>query len=160
MIHYVFDLDDTLILHKNQIYTSLFIYDWIHEDKELTHYLANCKGFKYIYTNGNLKHALSVLEKMKIRDQFKKVYSRDTIKYMKPDKRSIQDVHNDISSIDKGPKVILFFDDQLANLQMASDMGWHTIWIHPQYSISDKYNYVNLAFGNIKDALSFLEKRI
>ena len=160
MIHYVFDLDDTVILHKNQIYTSLFIYDWIHEDKELTHYLANCKGFKYIYTNGNLKHALSVLEKMKIRDQFKKVYSRDTIKYMKPDKRSIQDVHNDISSIDKGPKVILFFDDQLANLQMASDMGWYTIWIHPQYSISAKYNYVNLAFGNIKDALSFLEKRI
>tara|TARA_B100000749_G_scaffold197275_1_gene153420 strand:+ start:765 stop:1004 length:240 start_codon:yes stop_codon:yes gene_type:complete len=79
---------------------------------------------------------------------------------MKPDKRSIQDVHNDISSIDKGPKVILFFDDQLANLQMASDMGWHTIWIHPQYSISEKYKYVNLAFGNIKDALSFLEKRI
>ena len=50
----IFDLDDTLILHKNQIYTSLFIYDWIHEDKELTHYLANCKGFKYIYTNGIL----------------------------------------------------------------------------------------------------------
>ena len=160
MIHYVFDLDDTLVLHKNQIYTSLFIYDWIHEDKELTHALDNCKGMKYIYTNGTLGHAIGIIEKMKIRDKFKKVYSRDTIEYMKPHERSVQDVHNDISSIDKGPKVILFFDDRLENLEMAAAQGWYTIWIHPQYSNHAQYNYVNLAFGNIKDALSFLEKRI
>ena len=160
MIHYVFDLDDTLILHKNQIYTSLFIYDWIHEDKELTHLLEQCKGTKYIYTNGTLGHAISIIEKMKIRDQFVKVYSRDTIQHMKPHVNSFRDVHNDIYNRDTSPKVIFFFDDRLENLQGASQIGWYTIWIHPNYSMQHTYNYVNLAFPNIKDALTFLEKRI
>ena len=160
MIHYVFDLDDTLILHKNQIYTSLFVYDWIQEDKELSYALDRCKGEKYIYTNGTLGHAIGIIEKMNIRDKFLKVYSRDTIKYMKPRLESFRDVHNDISDKDIQPKVIFFFDDRLENLRTASQMGWYTIWIHPNYSLQHMYNYVNLAFPNIKDALRFLEKRI
>tara|TARA_Y100001970_G_scaffold42734_1_gene53194 strand:- start:924 stop:1406 length:483 start_codon:yes stop_codon:yes gene_type:complete len=160
MIHYVFDLDDTLILHKNQIYTSLFMYDWIQEDKELSYALDRCKGEKYIYTNGTLGHAIGIIEKMNIRDKFIKVYSRDTIEYMKPRLESFRDVHNDISHKDIQPKVIFFFDDRLENLRTASQMGWYTIWIHPNYSLQHMYNYVNLAFGNIKDALSFLEKTV
>ena len=160
MIHYVFDLDDTLISHKNQIYTSLFIYDWIHEDKELTRRLEKIKGTKYIYTNATLSHAVAIIEKMNIRDKFIKVYSRDTINHMKPDLRSFQVVHNDISQMDQTPKVIFFFDDRLENLQTASQMGWYTIWIHHNHSLQHMYSYVNLAFPNIKDALTFIEKSI
>ena len=63
-------------------------------------------------------------------------------------------------TIDPNIGIVPVPDDRLENLQTASHMGWYTIWIHPQYSNRAQYNYVNLAFGNIKDALSFLEKRI
>ena len=43
MIHYIFDLDDTIIIHKNQVN-----YNWIYEDKELIHYLNKCEGANYI----------------------------------------------------------------------------------------------------------------
>ena len=56
---YVFDLDDTLILHHNDIN-----YDWIYEDIELSYYLDMCKGDKYIFTNGTKSHAKKILEKM------------------------------------------------------------------------------------------------
>ena len=92
-------------------------------------------------------------------DLFEKIYSRDTIDYMKPDHKSAYDVHDDISIRDTQPKVIFFFDDRLENLKMGSQFGWYTIWIHPKYTTKSDYNYVNLAFPNIKEALSYLEKK-
>ena len=153
MIHYIFDLDDTIIIHKNQVN-----YNWIYEDKELIHYLNKCEGSKYIYTNGTSGHALTVLQKMGLIDIFEKIYSRDTIDYMKPDHKSAYDVHDDISIRDTQPKVIFFFDDRLENLKMGSQFGWYTIWIHPKYTTKSDYKYVNLAFPNIKEALRYLDK--
>ena len=50
MIHFVFDLDDTLIMHNNKP----IHYDRIQEDFLLTKLLGTCnnKGSCYIYTNG------------------------------------------------------------------------------------------------------------
>ena len=159
MIHYVFDLDDTLIIHKNYN-QHIHHYNWINKDNELIYYFNRFKGPKYIYTNGTSGHALKALEKLELTDHFDKIYSRDTIDYMKPDQKSIYDVHDDILKRDTESKVIIFFDDILENLQMAHKMGWYTIWIHPKYSTQSDYKYINLAFPNIKSALSFLEKRI
>ena len=44
----------------------------------------------------------------KDKENFEKIYSRDTIPYMKPDYRSFNDVHNDLSLRDPNPKVICF----------------------------------------------------
>lgn len=154
MIHYIFDLDDTLIIHKNNIIN----YHMIKEDNQLTQLLEKCKDPCYIYTNGTGSHALTVLDKMNIKDKFDKIYSRDTIPYMKPDERSVNDIHNDISYRDPEVKFIFFFDDRLENLKMASKLGWVTIWIHPNYLIYKQYIYVNLAFPNIKDALKSMDK--
>ena len=154
MIHYIFDLDDTLIIHKN----NMVNYHMIKEDNQLTQLLEKCWGPCYIYTNGTGSHALTILGKMNIKDKFDKIYSRDTIPYMKPDERSVNDIHNDISYRDPEVKFIFFFDDHLENLKMASKLGWVTIWIHPNYLIYKQYIYVNLAFPNIKDALKSMDK--
>ena len=156
MIHYVFDLDDTLVIHK----TKLMNYHMIQEDYLLNHQLSKCKGPCYIYTNGTGNHALTVLDKMKIKDNFEKVYSRDTIPYMKPDYRSFNDVNYDISNRYPGSKVIFFFDDLLENLEMAYSFGWLTFWIHPKHSQGKKYHYVNMSFPNIKECLTYLETKI
>ena len=140
MIHHVFDLDDTLIIHNN-----IFVnYDKISENNELTYLLNKCNGPCYIYTNGTGSHALSVIKKMNIYDKFEKIYSRDTIPYMKPYRESYNDVQIDLSYRYPEIKNIFFYDDRLENLKTAHEMGWITFWIHPNYLLGNKYHYINV----------------
>ena len=156
MIHYVFDLDDTLIIHKKGVPIN---YDMIQPDPELSNHLNKCNGSCYIYTNGTGGHALDVIEKMNIKDMFEKIYSRDTIPYMKPFHESFTSVQNDLSERDPLPKVVFFFDDLLENLETASKMGWITFWIHPNYHTGKYYSFVKMSFSNIKSCLRYIETK-
>tara|TARA_Y100001958_G_C20924646_1_gene337516 strand:- start:156 stop:632 length:477 start_codon:yes stop_codon:yes gene_type:complete len=157
MIHYVFDLDDTIIMHNNIRHIN---YDLISEDHSLTQLLDNCKGPRYIYTNGTGGHALTVLNKMNIKHYFDKIYSRDTIPFMKPDERSINDVHNDILyRYQSKEDIIFFFDDRLENLKIAKEKGWLTFWIHPNAGMGNQYKFVTMSFLTIKDCLRYLETK-
>lgn len=156
MIHYVFDLDDTLIIHKKG---QRIIYETMKPDLELSNHLSKCPGPCYIYTNGTGGHALDVIERMDIKDKFDKIYSRDTIPYMKPDSRSFEAVHDDLSDRDPLPKVIFFFDDLLENLEAAYKIGWITFWIHPDAIKGKYYHYVNKSFTDIKSCLLNLETK-
>jgi len=153
MIHYVFDLDDTLIIHKKGVRIN---YDMIQPDIELKKLLNKCKGPRYIYTNGTGGHALNIIEKMNIKGDFEKIYSRDTIPYMKPLYESFSRVHQDLSERDPLPKVVFFFDDLLENLETAFQLGWITFWIHPNYQTGKNYPFVKMSFSNIKSCLRYL----
>tara|TARA_B100001248_G_C27391384_1_gene462542 strand:- start:2118 stop:2585 length:468 start_codon:yes stop_codon:yes gene_type:complete len=154
MIYYLFDLDDTLIMHKKGIPLN---YNMISPDNKLNHLLGKCKGECYIYTNGTGGHALECIERMNIKNNFTKVYSRDTIPFMKPDFRSFKSVHNDIY---RGANdIFFFFDDQLENLKIASSLGWVTFWISPDYIKAINYSFVTMAFQNIYDCLTYLENK-
>ena len=107
MIHYVFDLDDTLIIHQKGVNLD---YNMIKVDKLLKQLLDNCNNECYIYTNGTFGHALAVIKKMDIKPNFYKVYSRDTLPYMKPDMRSYIAVENDIYDIDSENELVEEFD--------------------------------------------------
>tara|TARA_B100001115_G_C15677929_1_gene327650 strand:- start:168 stop:650 length:483 start_codon:yes stop_codon:yes gene_type:complete len=155
MIHYVFDLDDTLIIHKKGVQLN---YNDIKVDNTLQKLLWNCRGECYIYTNGTFGHAHAVIRKMDIRKYFFKIYSRDTLPYMKPDMRSFITVKNDINSIYQEDNIIYFFDDLLENCKEAKGHGWITFWINPGFLSGHQYEYVDYAFKNIKDALIYLEK--
>ena len=52
MIFFVFDLDDTLLFHQNNIH-----YNYICENVELSYYLDKLQYPKYILTNGTNEHA-------------------------------------------------------------------------------------------------------
>ena len=90
---------------------------------------------------------------------FEKIYSRDTINYMKPDNRSYNDVQIDLSYRYPEIKNIFFYDDRLENLKTAHEMGWITFWIHPNYLLGNKYHYINMSFPNIIDCLKYLERK-
>ena len=47
----------------------------------------------------------------------------------------------------------------LENLETASQMGWFTFWIHPNFSDGNQYKYVTRSFSNIKDCLRYLETK-
>ena len=73
MIHYVFDLDDTLIIHQKGVNLD---YNMIKVDKLLKQLLDNCNNECYIYTNGTFGHALAVIKKMDINVPSKPVVKR------------------------------------------------------------------------------------
>lgn len=156
MIHFVFDLDDTLIIHEKNI--SIDYYK-MKEDLLLTECLKKCKGKCYIYTNGTGGHALEVIKRMNIINMFEKIYSRDTIPSMKPYINSFISVDRDIGNLYPGSKVVFFFDDLLENLKTAHQLGWKTFWINPNHKEGYKYSFVDLSFPNIKDCLIYLESK-
>jgi putative hydrolase of the HAD superfamily len=151
MNHYIFDLDDTLILHRNDIH-----YEWICEDHVLTHYLKKCIGTKYIYTNGTIGHAEDVLRGMNITDEFHSVYSRDSFEQMKPSLMSAVRLQRGIRR-DLGDKII-FFDDLLDNLLTGKLLGWITVWISPNHELKGQYTHVDYAFPNVIDALKYIQE--
>ncbi len=154
MIHYIFDLDDTIIIHNNKP----IHYKNITENIKLTQLLSNLNGPSYIYTNGTGNHALVVLDKMNITYIFDKIYSRDTIPFMKPLINSFNIVHNDIFKRYKTDNnIFYFFDDLLNNLETASMFGWKTFWIHPDHNKHPNYSFVTMSFKNITECLTYLE---
>jgi FMN phosphatase YigB (HAD superfamily) len=156
MIHYVFDLDDTLIIHQKGVRLN---YNNIIVDETLKSLLENCIGECYIYTNGTFGHAHAVIRKMNIKNYFFKVYSRDTLPFMKPDVRSFISVQNDIQKLYPEENIIYFFDDLLENCKTAKSRGWTTFWIHPNFLTGHQHDYVDYAFKNINTCLLYLEKQ-
>lgn len=154
MIHYIFDLDDTIIIHKNKP----IHYKTITENKKLTELLSNLNGPSYIYTNGTGNHALLVLDKMNLTFIFDKIYSRDTISDMKPLTNSFNIVHNDIvKRYQSDNNKFYFFDDLLDNLETAAMFGWKTFFIHPNHENYPNYSFVTMSFKNITECLTYLE---
>tara|TARA_Y100001958_G_C21224551_1_gene549949 strand:- start:371 stop:850 length:480 start_codon:yes stop_codon:yes gene_type:complete len=146
MIHLVFDLDNTIIIHNNNIN-----YDKITENKKLTEIFKNIKYPIYIYTNGTFNHAKKVLINMNILQYFDKIYSRDTLPYMKPDIKSFQIVNNDIlNRYNDNNNIIYFFDDLLENHKTSYSLNWKNYYINTNYQTN--YFIIN-SYNNITDCL-------
>ena len=158
MKHFVFDVDDTLLYHRNNVN-----YQWIYEDSELTYYLNQIKSPKHIFSNGNARHVKDILTSMKIKDKFSLIVSRENFGF-KPHVNVFQKMNQAIvtynSSISQSFELpqIIFFDDRLENLQIAKIFQWKTVWIHPQALEYIGYSYVDYGFQNIKQALQELTK--
>ena len=154
MIFFLFDLDDTLIIHNNGKNLN---YEMIQPDYRLNDLLSKIRGESHIYTNGTAGHALECIERMNIKDNFSKIYSRDTLPFMKPDFRSFKVVQGDIQR--NYDDKFFFFDDLLENLKIAKSLGWITFWIHPDYMEARNYPFVTMAFPNIYECLTYLENK-
>ena len=152
MIYYLFDLDDTIVIHS--LNRNDDMYD-LKPDLCLQNLLNDLNLNSYIFTNGTYSHAQLILNNMNLTN-FKKIYARDTIPYMKPNIKSFEFVQKNILYQDYNTDVnntFVFFEDTLENLRMAKNLGWITIWIHPQFNRGQMYSFVDYSFPNIYDAL-------
>jgi FMN phosphatase YigB (HAD superfamily) len=169
MKHFIFDLDDTLIVHRNDIN-----YQWIREDEWLTHYIQHLQGQGkiYVFTNGIEKHAKTILDKMNLTQYMSGIYTRDLFgyDYMKPSPISYQIVENQILGIHPSDPLdtlshrklgneFYFFDDRLDNLEVAKDtFGWKTFWIHMRWDTKLSHPFVDHAYPRIHTALEHISK--
>ena len=147
----VFDLDDTLLMGNTyQRYTDIV------PNTKLNQILKNLPNNKYIYTNGTHGHGIDGLKYMECSDSFKNIFARDSIPYMKPDFKSFNFVHNCIMYDHNDYNKRIFFDDLPNNLYTAYNMGWDTVWIHPEADNDYKPHYVDHAYTNVVEALENL----
>lgn len=138
---YIFDIDDTLFIHGRDDNYS----------EKLIKFIQDIKHPKFILTNAIYEHANKILNYLGIEDQFIKIYSRDSMPYMKPHKDCYKTVmKNIIKELDyQVPEEYIFYDDLLENLQGAKQYNWTTVWIHPDYKEAYKYPFVNRAYARV-----------
>ena len=148
---FIFDIDDTIYVHDKKL-----DYNNIKQDNILINLLYYCPYPKYVYTNATYGHADEILKKMKISNNFIKIYSRDNIPSMKPDINSAIALENDISLKYNEKNQYYFFDDLLENLKSVKKRGWITIWISPLFNTKGNFPFIDFAFPDIKTALSSL----
>ena len=104
----IIDIDDTLYVHKS----PLMEYHKIRPDHQLKHQLQRISYPKFILTNAMYEHANTILNKMDVDDEFKKIYARDNMPIMKPSVDCYQKVKNDIiKEIGNTVSHYVFFDD-------------------------------------------------
>ena len=163
MLHFVFDLDDTLVVHYGTIN-----YQWVYPDKELTDLLTQCsqRGRCHLYTNGTFSHADALLDRMKLKTFFedevgdnKRIYARE-FHGLKPNRSSFTKVEGRIHQGDNdGNRRIIFFDDLNENLQAAKVLfGWTSVWINRYHGSTVLYPHVDAGFGTLKEALTKIHK--
>jgi len=127
---FIFDIDDTIIMHtkeQNDFYDT-------NNNTILSDILSEFKDVKfYAYTNGTFGHGKSVADNLNL--NLERVFGRDTVPFMKPEQKSFLFVDTEIRSElkEKGIEVkdIFFFDDLRDNLYVASRFTWKTILIDP-----------------------------
>jgi FMN phosphatase YigB (HAD superfamily) len=151
VVCFVFDLDDTIYMHRSTIVP----YDKIRPDYQLKHLLERIPYPKFILTNATFDHANTIINRLDIDDQFEKIYSRDNIQEMKPNAFCYRSVTRDIGKTIRNyeSNEFIFFDDQLTNLEGAKKQGWKTVWISSHYIQSYKYTFVDKAYPSLKNAL-------
>jgi len=146
---FVFDVDDTLIIHAPQ--------DINHyaekKDNILPELIKGLKGDAYyLYTNGTHEHGKKVSKALDINPMIKKIFARDTLRNMKPHIDSFRYVNNEILRVSFNlTNDIYFFDDMKENIASAKKVGWKTVWISPEAKKVDAS--IDYAFSNIYEAL-------
>ena len=185
LLCYVFDLDDVLlrttellsssnyqrdmqmlahtipldIQHMDMIYRKYLTYD-----RSLRNLLLELHGPKFVLTNASRIHANISLQVLGIRNLFiaqqdanhniplkpnavtYRAFQQNTDHYLK---NRMHNKHIDIKYI--------FFDDRLENLIQPHQMGWITVWIHPDaiYTSIQSIPYASYKFINIYEALTY-----
>ena len=148
---FIFDIDDTIILHTNQ---KINYYDHPNQNTVLKDLINEINYDKiYIYTNGTYGHGEEVVNNLYL--NVDGIFARDNIPYMKPHNSSFDYVNGQIMKDIKNDTIneIYFFDDMIDNLRTAKRKGWTTIWINHEISIEEKPFFVDLLFTNIYEAL-------
>jgi FMN phosphatase YigB (HAD superfamily) len=153
---FIFDIDDTLIIHINEN-TDYYNNRGHTQLKELIQ--NSISDHNYIYTNGTYGHAEGVTNALNIRDDMRLMFARDTIPDMKPYIDSFKHVHKLINrNLQRVSNEYYFFDDLPENLFTAKQLGWITICIHPNFNEQKKHDFIDFSFPNIYQALLHFQR--
>ena len=145
------DADDFLNYVHNINLTNL------EKSNELTNLLESLPGKKYIYTNGDKRHADNVLKKLGINYLFDGVFDiKKSGLVPKPEKKSLLNL---IDHYNIDPRKSIYFEDLEKNLMNASLMGITTVLINYNKN-SLKNSYVDYSFSTLIEALKVIKSNL
>ena len=150
MIHWIFDLDNTLYRFQNQKNPSM---NNILVDPKLAETIRFLPGNKLIFTNANHIHSMKMCYGMKMLNCFNAILNRDLLQGLKPDPRVYFKLIQwcRIANNDK----VIFFEDTAVNLLIAKKFGWITVLISDK---PVKKDFIDLCFPDTRSAISFIIK--
>ena len=106
-------------------------YSIVGPNYKLNEALDKLSGRKIIYTNANMQHANSVLERLELTNKFDKVYDIKMANYIP--KPEIEPYNDMINRFDIDPICSIMFDDIAKNLVPAKNVGFTSVWIDHGY---------------------------
>ena len=139
MIHWIFDLDDTLYKMKG----NTFDINNIERYPKLQDLLKLLPGNKLVFTNASHGHSMNMICNLNLFGCFSAILSRDILMGIKPNSNTyFKLIH--ICNIKPNDKVI-FFEDTPVNLLTAKQYGWTTVLITREND-PNKDEYIKLPF--------------
>ena len=106
-------------------------YSIVSANIKLNEELHKLNGKKIIYTNANMQHVSSVLERIELTNFFNEIYDIKMANYIP--KPQIQPYEKIIDKFDLNPQTCAMFDDIAKNLVPAKKVGFSSIWIDAGY---------------------------
>lgn len=95
--------------------------------------LGRLAGRKIVFTNGTVRHAECVLERLGVAHHFEAIYDIVAADYVpKPEASIYRDVVQRFGVL---PARAVMLDDIAANLKPAADLGMRTVWIRTPESV-------------------------
>ena len=133
---YYFKYGTTLfgLMKNHKIKPNIFL-EYVHDidlstlkpEPKLKNLIKSLNGKKLIHTNSSKLHAENVLQSMDMLDIFEDIFDIEASKYIpKPNKQSYIDLLKKFSCVSQESAM---FEDSIANLTTASEMGMVTILI-------------------------------
>ena len=133
-------------------------YSIIGPNHQLNEELKKLSGRKIIYTNANLQHVISVLDRIELSNFFDEIYDIKMANYIpKPEITPYEQI---IKKYNLNPNSSAMFDDIAKNLVPAKNLGFTSIWIDAGYEnfsddIKSSKNFLDYTTTNLH---LFLEK--
>ena len=133
-------------------------YSIVGPNHQLNEELKKLSGRKIIYTNANMQHALSVLDRLKLSNFFDEIFDIKMANYVpKPEIKPYEEI---IKKYNLNPNSSAMFDDIAKNLVPAKNVGFTSIWIDAGYEnfsddIKSSKKYLDFTTTNLH---LFLEK--
>ena len=126
-----------------------FVHDIDHSpvkpDQLLAQAISNLGGKKYVFTNGTVAHAKSILDRIGIYSLFDGIFDICAAGYApKPDQAAYNKF---ISDTGISPAHSAMFEDLARNLKVPHELGMKTVYVHDEHNI-------DAAFINNLDGLS------
>ena len=136
-------------------------YSIVAPNHKLNKELRKLSGRKIIYTNANMQHVLSVLDRIELLNFFDEIYDIKISNYIpKPEITPYEQI---IKKYEISPKNSCMFDDIAKNLVPAKKVGFTSVWIDAGYEnfsddIKASKNYLDYETTNIAEFLESVNK--
>ena len=133
-------------------------YSIVGPNHQLNEELKKLIGRKIIYTNANMQHVISVLDRIELSNIFDEIYDiKSANNVPKPEITPYEQI---IKKYDLNPKSTAMFDDIAKNLVPAKNLGFTSIWIDAGYEnfSDDIKSSKNFLDYTTTDLHLFLEK--